>query len=127
MTFAQGMDQALGVPEGKAYKVTGPAHAFAYGEQVHFDAVKQQTQAHIQNLRIQHPHQPYAQIGFAGFFNLELAAHTRPDALVLCDINPRQKIFWQEVQRRLIAAPTPQDFIRSWATNISAQYPTRYG
>lgn len=36
-------------------------------------------------------------IGVAGFYNFDIAATTRPDYMLLLDVNPHQEVFWRDI------------------------------
>ena len=64
----------------------------------------------IRKLRGVESEKPRVHIGFAGYFNLEMAAEYRPDALLLCDANPKQQKFWNTVIHELKAHESPAGF-----------------
>ncbi len=49
-------------------------------------------------------------MGIAGFFNFDIAAVTRPDYLLLLDINSQQHAFWREIISMLQTHETPKQF-----------------
>lgn len=59
-----------------------------------------------------------AHVGFAGFFNFEMAAVTQPDLVVLLDINPAQQPFFKEVLGILQREPTAEGFQKAFLSRI---------
>lgn len=53
-------------------------------------------------------------VGTAGFFNFDIAAVTRPDYILLLDVNEKQQIFWKEVVELLKQYSTPKDFLKGY-------------
>lgn len=88
MTFASTLKQQFGTGHSA---IRGPVHTRTFGEakclkeairalKVHFSGQADGKRCHV---------------GVAGFFNLELVLSSRPDAVVLCDLNADQRVFWE--------------------------------
>lgn len=50
-------------------------------------------------------------VGVAGLYNFDIAGQTKPDYMLLLDINRSQEIFWNEIISLLKDAPTPEQFV----------------
>lgn len=63
---------------------------------------------------------PRAHVGVAGFFNADIAAHTRPDAMVLIDINRHAVEVWKIAVDTLACSATPKAFRSMFMNRLDA-------
>ena len=104
-SFQEQIDEALrGVPRSSETRV-GEVHAPPLQEAVQRSA----TIAKLVERGVPNQHD-CLHMGIAGFFNFDIAAVTRPDYLLLLDINTQQHAFWREVISMLKKHETPQQF-----------------
>lgn len=101
----------------KSYGIVAPAHAQPIGESKFRPTVINNTKNHAEDIRRQIT-KPLVHIGFAGFFNFDLIAVSRPDYAILCDINDNQAIFWNEVCNLIDSSPTPDSFMKKWMDRL---------
>lgn len=87
-------------------------HTFPINERHHQKKILKMTKPR------QVPDHARIHVGVAGFFNFDMAAKAKSDAIVLCDINQDQIIFWRSIIKLLAQSPDRNSFRKAFAERV---------
>lgn len=107
LTFQQSIDEAIANTP-----TNGSDHEVAHSKPIMECEHRAQVMARLKKDLKHHQGPNRVHMGVAGFFNLQIAATTKPDYLLLLDYNTAQETFWHHVIDELKTAESLKDFKR---------------
>lgn len=115
-------DQHVLLPKhaGRAYKFdTDGSH---YGDNVHFRSIAEEHYGRVQSISMSEHWKGGIYAGAAGLVNLSYMGALKSSAGILYDINPYQKIFWDEMLYVMAETPNVENFKERLPSIIKATY-----
>lgn len=103
-TFQQRIDSVMA--NQSCNSAEGSVHFYPVGEIEH----RQEILTKLREGKLHSSDKPRVHIGVAGGFNFSICSITRPDRILLLDMNRHQKPFWRAVIRQLANCDTPAAF-----------------
>ncbi len=92
------------------HTLNSEVHTCCLGEQHHIAEILHEVR--------QHKHAPGMHIGIAGFANFDIAGAAKSNAVLLCDLNQNQVLFWRSIIAMLAEHYTPDAFCRAFETQL---------